>query len=65
MSKQKTRKTMSKRMKVTANGKVFRRHQLGSGHLKSHKSSEALASHSKETEYYKGEVKSIKRGLGI
>lgn len=65
MTKQKTRKTMSKRMKVTANNKVFRRHQLGAGHLKSHKSSEALVAHGKESEYYKGEVKSIKRGLGI
>ena len=37
MPKQKTKKAISKRMKVTKNGKVLRRH-MGTGHLLSPKS---------------------------
>lgn len=65
MGKQKTRKAIFKRVKVTANKRVLRRHQLSAGHLKSHKSKNALEGHGKDYEFYKGEIKSIKRGLGI
>lgn len=37
MPKQKTKKAVSKRMRVTKNGKVLRRH-MGTGHLLSAKS---------------------------
>jgi len=36
MPKQKTHKGLSKRVKVTANGKI-KRHRSGDGHLMSHK----------------------------
>lgn len=65
MSKQKTKKSIQKKVKVTSTGKIFRRHQLGAGHLKRHKSNTALARQRKTSEYFKGESKRFKNIIGI
>lgn len=65
MSKQKTTKSVEKRIKVTSKGKILRRHQLGAGHLKSHKSKGALNRAKKTKGFAKGEVRAIRRMLGI
>lgn len=64
MSKQKTKKSIFKRIKITSSGKIMRRHQLGAGHLKRHKSKGALERQKKTTEYFKGESKSFKNLIG-
>ncbi len=63
--KQKTRKAIEKRIKVTATGKLLRRHQFGAGHLKRKKSKGALGRHRKSIEITKGDTKAIRRALGI
>lgn len=65
MPKQKTKKSLFKRIKVTANKRVLRRHQLGAGHLKRNKTKGALEGHGKSIEYFKGESKTLKKGLGL
>lgn len=64
MSKQKTNKSMFKRVKITSTGKILRRHQLGAGHLKRHKSKNALNRQKKTVTYFKGESKSLRKILG-
>ncbi|OGE25138.1 hypothetical protein A3C26_04475 [Candidatus Daviesbacteria bacterium RIFCSPHIGHO2_02_FULL_39_12] len=64
MPKQKTKKTILKRIKITSKGKILRRHQLGAGHLKRHKSKGALESQKKTMEYFKGESKRFKNIIG-
>lgn len=65
MSKQKTMKSFQKRIKVTSKGKILRRHQLGAGHLKRHKTKGALNSQKKTAEYFKGETKRLRRVIGL
>ena len=65
MSKQKTNKSVEKRIKVTSKGKILRRHQLASGHLKRNKSKGALNRAKKTKGFAKGEVRTIRRMLGI
>ena len=65
MSKQKTTKSVEKRIKITSKGKILRRHQLGAGHLKRHKSKGALNRAKKTKTFAKGEVRAIRRMLGI
>lgn len=55
MPKQKTRKSILKRVKITSRGKILRRHQLGAGHLKRNKSKGALNRQKKTAEFFKGE----------
>lgn len=64
MSKQKTKKSILKRVKVTSSGKILRRHQLGAGHLKRHKSNTALNRQKKTFEFFTGESKNFKDILG-
>ncbi len=64
MPKQKTNKSILKRVKITSTGKILRRHQLGAGHLKRHKSKGALESQKKTMEYFKGESKRFKNIIG-
>ncbi len=64
MSKQKTKKSILKRVKVTSKGKILRRHQLGAGHLKRNKSKTALERQKKTVEYFTGESKNFKNLLG-
>ncbi|MBI2601235.1 50S ribosomal protein L35 [Candidatus Daviesbacteria bacterium] len=63
-SKQKTKKAFTKRFKVTTTGKILRRHQLGSGHLKRNKTKGALERHKKVVTLFKGEARTIKKLLG-
>lgn len=65
MSKQKTNKTILKRVKITSTGKMLRRHQLGSGHLKRKKGKSALNSQKKSATFFKGESKNLRKLLGI
>ena len=64
MPKQKTRKSILKRVKITSTGKILRRHQFGAGHLKRNKSKSALERQRKTSEYFKGESKSFRKVLG-
>ncbi len=64
MSKQKTKKSIQKKVHVTSTGKILRRHQLGAGHLKRHKSNTALERQRKTAEYFKGESKKFKDIIG-
>lgn len=64
MSKMKTSKSIQKRVKITSKGKILRRHQLATGHLKRNKTSGALERHKKTTEYFKGESKRFKDMIG-
>ena len=65
MPKQKTKKSILKRIKITSKGKILRRHQLGAGHLKRNKSKGALEHQKKTAEYFKGESKRFRKVLGI
>lgn len=64
MPKQKTNKTFLKRFKVTGTGKVLRRHQLGSGHLKRNKTKGALERAKKTAILFKGDAREIQKLLG-
>lgn len=63
--KQKTHKSLMKRVKITGAGKIMRSHQLRSGHLRRNKSKSALRRHAKPIELSKTQLKSVKRMLGI
>lgn len=65
MGKMKVSKTVEKRIKITSKGKILRRHQLAAGHLKRNKSKNALNRAKKTNIFFKGDIKSIKRLLGI
>lgn len=64
MTKMKTMKSIRKRIKITSTGKILRRHQLGTGHLKRHKSKTALNRQKKNSEYFTGESKGFKDLIG-
>ncbi len=65
MPKQKTRKSILKRLKITSTGKLLKRHQLGAGHRRRNKSKSALARHARTSEVFKGDAKAYKRALGL
>lgn len=65
MPKQKTNKSVLKRVKITSTGKILRRHQLGAGHLKRHKSKGALRRQKKTSVYFKGESKHLRKVIGL
>lgn len=65
MGKQKTRKSILKRLKITSKGKLLRRHQLGTGHLKRHKSKGALARQKKTSEFFKPDSRRFRKIIGI
>ncbi len=62
--KQKTRKGVAKRFKITATGKVLRRHQ-NMRHLRVKKSKRAIRSYRKPVEVTGRFAKKIKQMLGI
>jgi large subunit ribosomal protein L35 len=64
MPKHKTNKSMAKRLKVTARGKIMR-HRPGAGHLKSVKSSKQIRRFRKTMALPKCFVKQAKVLLGI
>ena len=65
MPKQKTRKSILKRIKVTASGKLLRRHQLAAGTHRRKKTKGALGRYKKLMPFAKRETKALKRALGI
>ncbi|MBI4036096.1 50S ribosomal protein L35 [Candidatus Daviesbacteria bacterium] len=65
MPKQKTNKSVLKRIKITSTGKILRRHQLGAGHLKRKKSKGALNRQKKTSTFFKGEAKRLRKVIGI
>lgn len=64
MPKQKTNKSVAKRVKVTGSGKVKRR-SPGSGHLKSRKTSKQLRRYRQEKDLTGAFAKHAKRMLGL
>lgn len=64
MPKLKTKKILSKKVKVTGTGKIIRSHQFRSGHLRQHKSKQALRRHQVPTEVSKSVEKTYRRLLG-
>ncbi|OGG31052.1 50S ribosomal protein L35 [Candidatus Gottesmanbacteria bacterium RIFCSPLOWO2_02_FULL_38_8] len=62
MPKQKTRKTVAKRFKITARGKVFRGHQYSS-HRKFHKSKRLIRSYKRPIQLSSKQEKQIKKLL--
>lgn len=64
-NKMKTKKTLFKKIKITGSGKIMRSHQLRSGHLRRHKSKQALRRHAQPMQLSKTIEKSIKRMLGM
>lgn len=65
MSKMKTKKSILKRLKITAKGKLLRRHQLGAGHLKRKKSKGALNRQKKVREFFQGESRRFRKVIGV
>ena len=63
--KQKTKKSLMKKIKITGTGKIMRSHQLRSGHLRRNKSKRALRRHAQPLQLNKTTVKAAKRMLGI
>lgn len=63
MPKQKTKKTLLKKIKISGTGKIMRSHQLRSGHLRRNKSKSALRRHKQPVQISKTIEKSIKRML--
>jgi len=64
MAKLKTNKSVAKRIKVTARGKL-KRHRAGAGHLKSTKTSKQIRRFRKGTDVSSGFAKQVRRMLGI
>ena len=64
MPKMKTNKSLRKRVKVTATGKL-KRHRAGAGHLKSRKSPKKLRGFRKEAGISKGFTRQAKAMLGV
>lgn len=64
MPKQKVRKIVAKRFKITATGKVMRRHQ-NSRHLRVNKSAKAIRRYRVPIEVTGEMAKKIKKMLGI
>ena len=65
MPKQKTKKSVFKRIKITSSGKILRKHQLGSGHLKRKKSKGALNRQKKTNIFFKGEARKLRKIIGL
>ena len=64
MPKQKTRKAVAKRIKVTGSGKLLR-HKPGAGHLKSRKTPKQLRRFRKPVELTKTHRRQARRLLGM
>lgn len=62
MPKQKTRKAVAKRFKITANGKVMH-YRSGNGHLQTHKSSKRKRQNRQEKSLSGEDKKRIKQML--
>lgn len=65
MSKMKTKKSILKRIKITSQGKLLRKHQFGSGHLKRNKSKGALNRQKKTVVFFEGEARRLRKVIGL
>ncbi|MEK9178516.1 MAG: 50S ribosomal protein L35 [Patescibacteria group bacterium] len=65
MPKQKTNKSVFKRIKITSTGKILRKHQFGSGHLKRKKGKGALNRQKKTSQFFKGEARALRKIIGL
>lgn len=65
MPKQKTKKSLFKRLKISSSNKLFRRHQLSAGHLKRNKTKNATNRAKKGVQIFKGDSQNMKKLLGI
>lgn len=65
MPKQKTKKSLIKRLKISSNNELFRRHQLGAGHLKRNKTKNAKNRAKKSFQVFSGVAQNMKKLLGI
>lgn len=65
MPKQKTRKSIEKRIKVTSSGKLLKRHQFGAGHHKSKKTKSALNRAKRTSSVVPTEARILKKGLNL
>lgn len=65
MPKQKTNKSVFKRIKVTSTGKILRDHQFGAGHLKRKKGKSALRRQKKSSVFFKGEARKLRKIIGL
>ncbi len=63
--KQKTKKSLMKRVKITGTGKILRSHQLRSGHLRRNKAKKTLRTHAVPIVLDKSATRAAKRMLGI
>lgn len=63
MPKQKTKKTVKKRFKITKSGKILRGHQYA-GHRRSHKSKRRIRTYKKPLELSAKQSLEIKKLLG-
>ena len=63
--KQKTKKSVAKRFKITGTGKIMRSHQLRTSHLRRKKSKKTLRRQANRIEVHKTGVRAIRRMLGI
>lgn len=60
MPKQKTRKTIAKRLKISKTGKIFRGHQYA-GHRKSHKSKRLIRSYKRNVQLNQKQTNVLKK----
>lgn len=63
-NKQKVKKTLAKKIKITGTGKIMRSHQLRSGHLRRNKSKRNLRTHAEPMVMHKSILKTMNRLLG-
>lgn len=64
MPKVKTKRSLAKKVKITGTGKIMRSHQLRSGHLRRHKSKQALRRHKIPIQISSTILQDTKRMLG-
>jgi len=64
MPKFKPKKVLAKKVKITGTGKILRSHQLRGGHLRRHKTKEALRRYKRPILIHKSIEKTVKKLLG-
>lgn len=64
MPKLKTKKILTKKVKITGSGKILRSHQLRVGHLRRNKSKSTLRKQQKPIQMHKSLEKIARRMLG-
>lgn len=65
MPKQKTKKSLMKKVRISKAGKIMRSNQMRSGHLRRNKSKQALRRHAVPVEMSKTTIVKMRRLLGL